>query len=136
MKGVRCRRGQPFCDAYSARMPAAAAYGMPRGATNSAPRCACREARLLQPQEAHVGRPAQEPKTLIERDGPGVGLVDVEHHLIEPAAAQVAQPCLGERGTQPEPAGVRIDPEHVDLADRVVVVLRLVIWSAALRRAA
>src|SRR5205823_14053676 len=56
-----------------------------------------------------------ETAALVEPDGRGVVLFDVEQDLLQAAAAEVRQAEVGERPPQPEPLGVGVDAEDVDL---------------------
>jgi hypothetical protein len=102
----------------------------PEGENITQPGTRCRDARgCAEPRhrrsagEADVCRPTRELEALIELDRPGVGVVNVEHDLVEPLIAQVPQAGQSQRSAQAEPGGVRVDTEDVHLADRVVRVL-------------
>ena len=47
--------------------------------------------------------------------------LDVEHHGVHPAGRQVVEAGRRERAAQAAQAGLRVDPQHVDLADRATV---------------
>src|SRR5215469_17429263 len=66
-----------------------------------------------------------EPERRVQRDGSGVGLVNVEHHLSKPAGAQVAKASECQRAAKTGAALGWIDAHHVDLADWLVPVARL-----------
>src|SRR2546430_16482985 len=72
--------------------------------------------------ERHVGGPAGETQLPVQGDGRPVLLVDVEHRLVKPATAEVPQAGEGQRPAQADAVRGRVDAEHVDLADRLVIM--------------
>src|SRR5580692_7348217 len=74
------------------------------------------------PGEHYIGVPVRESEGLIQSDGRGVGLVDVEHDLEQAAGTQVTQPYHGQCAAEAGAALGGIDPDDVDLADRLMAV--------------
>src|SRR2546423_11253157 len=77
--------------------------------------------------EGDVCRPAGEAQLLVQGDGRAVLLVDVEHGLVEATPPEVPEAGQRQRPAQPEPLRRRVHAEHVDLADRIVIVARVAV---------
>src|SRR5450755_3586625 len=67
----------------------------------------------------------RESEGLVQPDRRDIGLIHVKHDLEQAAGAQVAKPDHGQRAAEAGAALGGIDPDDINLADRLMAVIRL-----------